>query len=45
MALTASGEIKMSQINTELGRTSTTSPTSIEDASRGVYLFLISYQV
>ena len=38
MALTSSGEIKMSQINTELGRTSTTADTSIEDASGGVYV-------
>lgn len=37
MALQSSGEIKLSQINTELGRSSTSSPTSLEDASRGVY--------
>ena len=37
MALTSSGEIKMSEINTELGRTSTTANTSLEDQSDGTY--------
>ena len=35
MALTASGEIKLSQINTELGRTSTTTNTSLTQCSDG----------
>jgi hypothetical protein len=37
MALTSSGQIKMSEINTELGRTSTTANTSLEDQSDGTY--------
>ena len=35
MALTTSGEIKLSQINTELGRTSTTTNTSLAQCSDG----------
>ncbi len=35
MALQSSGTIKMSEINTELGRTSTTSNTSLKDCSNG----------
>jgi len=37
MTLTSSGQIKMSEINTELGRTSTTANTSLEDQSDGTY--------
>lgn len=37
MSLTSSGQIKMSEINTELGRTSTTANTSLEDQSDGTY--------
>ena len=37
MTLTSSGQIKMSEINTELGRTSTTANTSLEDLSDGTY--------
>ena len=35
MSLTASGQIKFSDINTEFGRTSTTGDTSLEDLSDG----------
>ena len=35
MALTSSGQIKFSEINTEFGRTSTTANTSLEDLSDG----------
>ena len=35
MTLTASGQIKFSEINTEFGRTSTTANTSLEDLSDG----------
>ena len=35
MTLTASGQIKFSEINTEFGRSSTTSNTSLEDLSDG----------
>ena len=35
MALTSSGQIKMSEINTEFGRTSTTANSSLEDLSDG----------
>lgn len=37
MALQSSGTIKISEINTELGRTSTTANTSLEDLSDGTY--------
>ncbi len=37
MTLTSSGQIKMSEINTELGRTSTTSDTTLKSLSDGTH--------
>jgi hypothetical protein len=42
MALTSSGQIKVSEINTELGRTSTSSNTSVKNLNTGAHVTINS---